>query len=201
MTMRAQVSAVLEPHPDTPLPAIESIETIVSWTPSRVLTVAYAVRGHVERLRMPEAQSSSRRSHELWRHTCFELFVGAQNDAEYYEFNFSPSGEWALYEFRDYRDGGPVGGDALEPQIAVVRDGGGLHLNAVVPLDRLPGIQPRIGLALGLAAVLESLNGELSYWALRHPPGKPDFHHLDNFALRIAPSVGDDSAIDYTGGQ
>jgi hypothetical protein len=199
MTMRAQVSAVLEPHPDTPLPTIESIETTISWTPSRILTVTYRIRGRVDRLRIPAEQSSSLRSHELWRHTCFELFVGAQNDAEYYEFNFSPSGEWALYEFRDYRDGGPFGGDALEPQIDVAQDAGGLQLNAVVPLDRLPGIQPRIGLALGLAAVIENLNGELSYWALSHPPGKPDFHHLDNFALRIAPTVGDGGAIDYTG--
>jgi hypothetical protein len=38
---------------------------------------------------------------------------------------------------------------------------------------------------LGLSAVIEDLDGVLSYWALRHPPGKPDFHHPDTFALEI----------------
>jgi hypothetical protein len=40
-------------------------------------------------------------------------------------------------------------------------------------------------LRLGLSAVIESCNGSLSYWALRHPAGKPDFHHADAFALGL----------------
>ena len=40
-------------------------------------------------------------------------------------------------------------------------------------------------LQLGLAAVIESADGALSYWALRHPPGEPDFHHRDAFALAL----------------
>jgi hypothetical protein len=39
-----------------------------------------------------------------------------------------------------------------------------------------------------LAAVIEDENGGLSYWALRHPPGKPDFHHPNAFAMTIARS-------------
>jgi hypothetical protein len=38
---------------------------------------------------------------------------------------------------------------------------------------------------LGLSAVVEATDGGLSYWALRHPPGKPDFHHIDAFALQL----------------
>jgi hypothetical protein len=38
-------------------------------------------------------------------------------------------------------------------------------------------------LLIGLAAVIEEKSGTLSYWALRHAPGKPDFHHPDAFAL------------------
>jgi hypothetical protein len=33
--------------------------------------------------------------------------------------------------------------------------------------------------------VIEETNGRLSYWALAHPPGKPDFHHSDCFALEL----------------
>ena len=40
---------------------------------------------------------------------------------------------------------------------------------------------------LGISAVIEEQDGRLSYWALAHPPGKPDFHHRDCFALRLPP--------------
>jgi len=39
---------------------------------------------------------------------------------------------------------------------------------------------------LGLSAVIEETSGRKSYWALAHPPGKPDFHHTDSFALELA---------------
>ena len=38
---------------------------------------------------------------------------------------------------------------------------------------------------VGLSAVIEEQGGVLSYWALRHPPGKPDFHHRDSFAMEL----------------
>jgi hypothetical protein len=46
------------------------------------------------------------------------------------------------------------------------------------------------GRAVGLSAVIEEVDGSKSYWALRHPPGQPDFHHRDCFALRLeAPDI------------
>lgn len=197
MSARAQVSAVLHCHPDTPCTAVECIQSALRWERGRVLTVTYTLSGNVDQLRIPPNRSA-RRLNDLWQHTCFELFIGAKNDAEYYEFNFSPSGEWAAYEFRDYRDGGPFNGDGIEPKVTVQRAAGTLEVNALVRLDGLPGIQPDVCLWLGLSAVIEDLDGSFSYWALKHPPGKPDFHHSDNFALQIEPAVVDGAAIDYT---
>jgi hypothetical protein len=45
-------------------------------------------------------------------------------------------------------------------------------------------------LFLGLSTVIEDDTGTLSYWALKHPSGKPDFHHPDAFALEITPWQG-----------
>ncbi len=45
--------------------------------------------------------------------------------------------------------------------------------------------EPRVALALGLSVVIEEESGALSYWALRHAPGKPDFHHASAFALEL----------------
>ncbi|MGH8544980.1 MAG: DOMON-like domain-containing protein [Gammaproteobacteria bacterium] len=195
---QAQSSTVLHCHPDTPCAVVENIKSALCRERGRVLAVTYTLNGVVDQLRIPPNRSV-RRLDDLWQHTCFEIFIGAKNDAEYYEFNFSPSGEWAAYEFRDYRDGGPFNGDGIEPKIAVNRDAGTLELSAIIRLDRLPGIRPDVCLGLGLSAVIEDLNGSLSYWALKHPSGKPDFHHSDNFTLQIEPAVVDSAATEYTG--
>jgi hypothetical protein len=57
-------------------------------------------------------------------------------------------------------------------------------LRASLKLDRidLPGDSPW---RLGLSAIIEETSGRKSYWALAHPPGKPDFHHPDCFACEL----------------
>ena len=99
----------------------------------------------------------------------------------YREFNFSPSGEWAVYAFRGYRDGDELGIE-LTPEIVVRRTEDRLELDAEISQDLLPSGRP---LRLGLSVVVEDTDGVLSYWALRHPPGKPDFHHTDAFASQL----------------
>ena len=42
-----------------------------------------------------------------------------------------------------------------------------------------------MGLRLGLAAVIEDKARVLSYWALKHPAEKPDFHHADSFVVEL----------------
>jgi hypothetical protein len=107
---------------------------------------------------------------------------------EYYEFNFAPSAEWAAYHFQRYREGTPLADDIPAPKITVRTVADGLDLDAAVRLDRLPIPQPGECLQLALSAVIEDKSGVLSYWALKHPPGKPDFHHPDAFALDLEPS-------------
>ncbi|HET9510952.1 MAG TPA: hypothetical protein VFO80_07330, partial [Sphingomonas sp.] len=38
---------------------------------------------------------------------------------------------------------------------------------------------------VALTAVIEETDGTKSYWSLAHPPGAPDFHHPDCFALKV----------------
>ena len=197
MSMHDQTLLSLHRHPDTRCTAIESIKAFLRWHKGPVLTVTYVLNGNLELLRIPPYQSAQR-GDGLWRHTCCEAFIGAKDDFEYYEFNFSPSGEWAAYSFRDYRDGGPYNGEGLEPKITFERDAASLELSAVIRLDHLPGLQPNVCLRIGLSAVIEDLDGSLSYWAFKHPSGKPDFHHGDNFVLEFEPKVVDGAAIDYT---
>jgi len=62
-----------------------------------------------------------------------------------------------------------------------------LELAATVHLAGTPlGSSPALRVAL--AAVIEEQDGRLAYWALRHPPGNPDFHHPESFTLELLPS-------------
>ncbi len=60
-----------------------------------------------------------------------------------------------------------------------------LVLNTTLALNNLPLITPHTPLLNGLSAVIEDESGALSYWALKHARGKPDFHHADAFALTL----------------
>jgi len=187
----------LAAHPTTQSGAIKSLDVQVSVLTPGILTLGYTLQADMSRLRVgPEGFPGP--ADDLWKHTCFEVFIQPSGSRGYYEFNFSPSGEWSAYSFRDYRDGGPYVGDEPEPKITVERGAASVELSAVIRLDHLPGIQPDVRLRVRLSTVIEDLDGSLSYWALKHPAGKPDFHHSDNFVLEFEPKVVDGAAIDYT---
>lgn len=118
---------------------------------------------------------------ELWRTTCFEAFIGG-HDERYVELNFSPSGDWAAYCFDRYRDGMRTLDLRNPPKIALERTDAALILTASV---RLREARARSGAALGLAAVVEHADGGLSYWALDHAAGAPDFHRSDCFVAAL----------------
>lgn len=126
------------------------------------------------------AASDAGRTDGLWRSTCFEVFA-CLPDGRYAEFNISPSGEWAAYGFTGYRENMTN----LEGPISVIRaerNGDAFELQAIVSWTDWPFID-----RIGLSAVIEDLDGGLSYWALAHPSDKPDFHHRDSFALTLPP--------------
>jgi hypothetical protein len=173
--------AELACHPGTPSHALRSVSASATRSGGR-LSLRYSLQGDIARVLVPPPQPA-RVGWKLWRHTCCEAFIRPQPGTAYTEFNFSPSGEWAAYAFTDYRQGGGLDDAALDPQVAIERAPESLELYALVDLARL-GIDGAI--ALGLSAVIEETDGTLSYWALRHPQARPDFHHRDALALEIA---------------
>ena len=188
MTTFISKKAVLTCHPETSSQAVREIEARAGWTQENALILTYALKADLTRLRIPPPRPPRKANH-LWQHTCFEAFISVKGKPEYYEFNFAPSGEWAAYSFQRYRVGMPFDDSELAPRISVRNAPDRLDLDTVVRLDHLRAIPPHACLQLGLCAVIEDETGKLSYWALKHPPGKPDFHHPDAFALGLEPSV------------
>jgi len=126
------------------------------------------------------------RADGLWAHTCFEAFITpAAVDGGYYELNFSPSLQWAIYSFEAYRQGMSPTDVILPPKLIVRTFDDRLELDATIELDDLKGLRAAHTLKLAVTAVIEDDSGTLSYWALKHAPGKPDFHHTDGFVLEL----------------
>lgn len=171
-------------HPWTPTEVVGGMRVSVSRSAHDVLALTFRVDGDVTRIRVPPPRPP-RIAHQLWEHTCFEAFVAVDGALAYHELNFAPSGEWAGYTFSAYREVAGLADEALAPRITVRPAANHLELDAELMLDRLLPDHPRAPLRLALSAVIEASDGTLSYWALRHPAGKPDFHHADAFALRL----------------
>lgn len=152
---------------------------------SDALILRYRLAGELSKLRIP-APAMPQRADNLWQHTCFEAFIRANREVSYYELNFSPSRQWAVYVFKGYRDRSRCDDEAWEPEITVRCEPRNLELEAAVPLNRLPLISAAASLRIGLSTVVEAGDGQLSYWAIKHPGDRPDFHHSDSFALEFA---------------
>jgi hypothetical protein len=174
----------LERHPENASDALHSIGVRYSWPSPGTLALSYVLEGDLDRVRIPRPQPR-RIGADLWKHTCCEIFLARGGRPEYHELNFSPSGEWAAYAFTGYRDGAPLADAALDPQVTVSVSERKLELDARIRIGRLlPGYSGG-PLRAGLSAVVEDDHGSFCYWALRHPPGKPDFHHRDAFSLEL----------------
>mgnify|MGYP001072089034 CR=1 FL=1 len=171
-------------HPDTPCPAIAAVGAQIAQTDDFGWEISFVAVGDPGAIRVPQ-QAPPVHTDELWRTTCFELFLAQPGDA-YAELNLSPSGAFAAYHFDHYRTGmRPI--DLPAPDIAL--DIGSERLTMAVRMceDCLPWDGTG---RIGISAVIEDTQGCVSYWALAHPPGRPDFHHHDCFALTLPPLSG-----------
>ena len=174
-------------HPASAVPAHWRVEVQLELS-ADALRLHY--RFYAADLRLPAAvtENAALRADDLWQHTCAELFVASGDDDAYREFNFSPSGQWAAYDFERYRQRAAALPAIAAPRIAVgARGGPGAELTemtVLLPLAALPDTAygPR---SVGLTAVLEAADGLLSYWALMHPERTPNFHHRAGFTLPL----------------
>jgi hypothetical protein len=127
--------------------------------------------------------AAGQRRDGLWRHTCCELFArdarvaGPDVAGPYLEFNFSASGDWAAYAFDAPRQGMRAHDWGGAPMIIAERGGCLVRVS-------LPRIAVGRRLTLSPTVILETATG-FGYWALRHPPGQPDFHAADHLAAGV----------------
>ena len=173
----------LVPHPEMGPKGIQSVEVDVVRATNTIL-LRYGVEP-ADTLLLP-AYDRERRDN-LWHGSCFELFVKPDGRG-YVEYNFAPLEAWNAYSFVDWRMGRRAYQPDVEPRIVDSRtDGRRESFPARYELDVVisPDILALAPAAASLAAILQEEDGTMSYWALAHPPGEPNFHHPDCFAATL----------------
>jgi hypothetical protein len=171
-------------HPDHPPLGVTRVEARVLGSDAEWLRLRWRIEG-IGKLVVPPFAGRGR-ADELWRTTCFELFLKPGDGPAYCEINLSPSERWAAYDFTDYRDGMVERPFPREPDCTMRMGSAMAIFDATVPRNGLPAGE----CAMGLSAVLEEAGGTRSYWALAHPERGPDFHHRACFAARLEAPAG-----------
>ena len=177
----------LDCHPDTPNLSVKKLSCSVVALDNGDLQLNYHLNGDLQRLLIPEPTPSEPKNN-LWKHSCFEAFIAVEGDTAYCEYNFSPSSQWAIYAFSDYRV--KLAWEASQPPtIKRKQQDKQLTIIATLSATCLPDNPHNKPLQIGLSSVIETSSGAISYWSLQHPTNVPDFHHRESFCLQINTST------------
>jgi len=174
----------LSAHPAHPPARVTGVEARIIGIDTSWLRVRWRVDG-AQAMVVPPF-SGRGRADELWRTTCFELFLRPRGGERYIELNLSPSERWAAYDFSGYRDGMEDRPASREPDCSIRIGSSFAIFDAAIPRDLLPSLPADAN----LTAVVEEKGNIVSYWALAHPEAKADFHDPACFTAELAPPPG-----------
>ncbi len=147
------------------------------------LNIEYVLKGKLSTIIIPQGNKTFLRQYDLWEHTCFEFFLKLKGTAEYWEFNLSPSGDWNVFHFLNYRLNIAEEKAFNSLPFTIFQDEKYFKIEINLDLNAI-GIADR-DLDVAITAVVENKDRQLSYWALTHPYIEADFHHQDSFILSV----------------
>jgi hypothetical protein len=148
-----------------------------------LLLIEYQLFGDLNAISIAPPASTPSRQFHLWEATCFEFFIGIPGDRNYWEFNLSPSGDWAVFTLDDYRQG-------LRDELAFTSlpfkvDRYPNYITLSLEFDLSELILAEQDLEMSVTTVVKSSQDELSYWAISHSGKEADFHLRDSFAIKL----------------
>jgi hypothetical protein len=173
----------LVPHPETPpsepFKLWVNVEHSGAFGATASANFWFCIGAAPKRFIIPVGAEEPARKENLWETTCFEAFLRNTGEQSYREWNFSPSGDWAAYDFTSHRDG-RANAEAAAPYVRLEDNMTWWALGATI------AVPSKQRFDLGLSAILEETDGTKSYWALHHPEGdKPDFHDAACFTAHL----------------
>ena len=146
---------------------------------NKILTLEFTVTGEINNYIFNEPCEQTRED-ELWKKTCFELFIAQKNSLSYYELNISPSNTWNFYSFSDYKTDMKEETSVSEPSI---------HSYKIQTQYRLSfefNFYEKIiekELIFNLAVILLDAKGLRHFYSINHKEGKVNFHDKEYWNL------------------
>ena len=170
----------LTAHPASPPNRVVGVQVVSQFLKDGTLFLRWRIDG-AQRLVLPPYAGSGR-ADDLWKTTCFELFLDL-GGGRYREFNFSPSGRWAAMDFASCR----VLSGNVElrdwPETTIERGDAIVTGSVRVPVEAFAGASHG-----ALTTVIEEEGGVISFWAAAHHKEQPDFHDRTCFTTEfVAP--------------
>lgn len=147
------------------------------------LTIQYSLLGDIKEIAITPPSATPLRKHELWQNTCFEFFIGIKNYHQYWEFNLSPSGDWNIYRFDDYRQGMEEETAFSKLPFMVQQQAESVEINLDLDLEKI--ISQEQAIEVAITTVIKTQDGDVTYWALTHRGAEADFHLRDSFILEL----------------
>ena len=170
-------------HSAHPPLMVSGVEARVIGQDQNWLRLRWRVEG-ASQLVVPKFAGKGR-GDDLWRTTCFELFLRPEGGEAYCEFNLSPSERWNAYDFSSPREGMAERPMPREPGCTMRLGSSFAIFDAAIPCAGLPVSQ----CVMGLTCVIEEQGGQKSFWALDHRGSEPDFHDPACFTACLAAPI------------
>lgn len=165
-------------HPQYPSHQHLSLTADISFSDNHI-NILYNVIGDTQDIILNSTDDNPMFRDELWKMTCFEMFVQKDDGPGYYEFNFAPCGDWAAYHFDAYREGMKPS-KITAPCIILEKSDQQISLEVNLEREALPAGN----LSIGLFAMLFT-DKDRSFWALHHSESTPNFHQKDCFLYQV----------------
>lgn len=140
------------------------------------LCLTFRINGELKEYIFPK-QSKLKKANELWKATCFELFL-ADEEERYYELNFSSSLVWNLYVLDAYRAEPKEFELEEEPNITIVQKDNEFHI--VFELET-KAINFEKFKYYNMATILLNKEKERTFWTINHLNDTPNFHNKESF--------------------
>jgi len=172
----------LVPFPADNLPKISISGEIIRSVSNFFLR--YKVNGGINQILLSAKSAFPSRVDDLWKATCFEFFVAIPNQPEYWEFNMSPSADWNVYKMDAYRRVG-FREETAFTQLPFLFEKTDNTLTLDISVDLSPILRPAQKVHVGITAIIQTVDGKETYWALMHPGTQADFHLRKGFLLTM----------------
>ena len=153
-----------------------SIEGILTLSSNKIY-LHFRISGALKNYQFPQ-KDILKRANELWKATCFELFLANSKIQSYYEINISSMLHWNVYSLKKYRAEPKEFIIFSKPFIEIREGDQSYKIDFELECKELYLAEFD---QYNLAVILLNMENKREFWTLNPVGESPDFHNRDGF--------------------